>query len=44
MKINGARDPDRTRRRILEAATDDFARHGLGGARVDRIAARWRKR
>ena len=41
-KISGARDPDRTRRRILEAATDEFARHGLGGARVDRIAARSR--
>ncbi len=36
------RDPDRTRRRILEAATEEFARHGLGGARVDRIAARSR--
>lgn len=33
------RDPQRTRRRILEAATAEFARHGLGGARVDRIAA-----
>jgi len=42
MKSNGARDPDRTRRRILEAATQEFARHGLGGARVDRIAARSR--
>ncbi|OGA13534.1 MAG: TetR family transcriptional regulator [Betaproteobacteria bacterium RIFCSPHIGHO2_12_FULL_69_13] len=38
MKNN--RDPDRTRSRILAAATQDFARHGLGGARVDRIAAR----
>jgi AcrR family transcriptional regulator len=36
MKIN--RDPDRTRQKILEAATAEFARHGLGGARVDRIA------
>jgi AcrR family transcriptional regulator len=42
MKSNGARDPDRTRRRILEAATAEFARYGLGGARVDRIAARSR--
>lgn len=33
------RDPDRTRARILAAATDEFARFGLGGARVDRIAA-----
>src|SRR3954470_24473676 len=40
MKSNGSRDPDRTRRRILDAATDEFARFGLGGARVDRIAAR----
>lgn len=28
-----------TRERILEAATAEFAAHGLGGARVDRIAA-----
>jgi AcrR family transcriptional regulator len=33
------RDPKRTRARILEAATREFARYGLGGARVDRIAA-----
>lgn len=32
------RDPEGTRRRILEAATEEFARGGLGGARVDRIA------
>jgi AcrR family transcriptional regulator len=31
-----------TRGKILEAATAEFARHGLGGARVDRIAARAR--
>jgi AcrR family transcriptional regulator len=38
---NGAsRDPERTRQRILDAATVEFARYGLGGARVDRIAAR----
>ncbi|MBV8030438.1 MAG: TetR family transcriptional regulator [Betaproteobacteria bacterium] len=42
MKINGSRDPERTRRRILDAATGEFARYGLGGARVDRIAARSR--
>jgi AcrR family transcriptional regulator len=29
-----------TRQKILEAATHEFARHGLGGARVDRIATR----
>jgi AcrR family transcriptional regulator len=27
-----------TRRRILDAARDEFAQHGLAGARVDRIA------
>ncbi|HYH38226.1 MAG TPA: TetR/AcrR family transcriptional regulator [Azospirillum sp.] len=32
------RDPEGTRARILIAARDEFARHGLGGARVDRIA------
>ena len=34
------RDPERNQGRILQAATDEFARFGLGGARVDRIAAR----
>jgi AcrR family transcriptional regulator len=34
------RDPERNRGRILGAALDEFARFGLGGARVDRIAAR----
>ncbi|TAK44560.1 MAG: TetR family transcriptional regulator [Betaproteobacteria bacterium] len=33
------RDPERNQERILRAATEEFARHGLGGARVDRIAA-----
>src|SRR5260370_16456918 len=33
------RDPTRTRGAILEAATVEFARYGLGGARVNRIAA-----
>ena len=37
---SASRDPERTRQRILAAATDEFARHGLGGARVDRIAQR----
>ena len=32
------RDPEQTRQRILEAAKGEFARVGLGGARVDRIA------
>jgi AcrR family transcriptional regulator len=35
-----SRDPERTKARILAAATAEFARYGLGGARVDRIAAR----
>jgi len=33
------RDPGANRARILDAATAEFARCGLGGARVDRIAA-----
>ena len=40
MKRIGGRDAEATRGRILAAATAEFARHGLGGARVDRIAAR----
>ncbi|NOG68785.1 TetR/AcrR family transcriptional regulator [Roseicella sp. DB1501] len=34
------RDPDQTRRSILEAALSEFAEKGLSGARVDEIAAR----
>jgi AcrR family transcriptional regulator len=34
------RDAGRTQAAILAAATQEFARHGLGGARVDRIALR----
>ena len=34
------RDSERTQAAILAAATQEFARHGPGGARVDRIAAR----
>ena len=34
------RDPEKNRGRILAAALEEFARYGLGGARVDRIAAR----
>lgn len=33
------RDPEATRLRILAAAEKEFAKHGLGGARVDAIAA-----
>jgi AcrR family transcriptional regulator len=40
MKRPAGRDPDATRGRILAAATAEFARYGLGGARVDRIADR----
>jgi len=34
-----ARDSEETRRRIFDAATAEFATHGIAGARVDRIAA-----
>jgi AcrR family transcriptional regulator len=34
------RDPEGMRLRILEAAKEEFAAHGLAGARVDRIAAK----
>ncbi|HZN85909.1 MAG TPA: TetR family transcriptional regulator [Burkholderiales bacterium] len=40
MARNGRRDPARNQDRILKAAMAEFARYGLGGARVDRIAAR----
>ncbi|MCL2551689.1 MAG: TetR family transcriptional regulator [Actinomycetia bacterium] len=33
------RDAEATRRRLLRAATDEFAAYGIAGARVDRIAA-----
>ncbi|SMH62646.1 TetR family transcriptional regulator [Azospirillum agricola] len=36
--VKVTRDPEGTRARILAAATEEFARYGLGGARVDRIA------
>jgi len=38
-RVRALRDADRTRAAILAAATREFARCGLGGARVDRIAA-----
>ncbi len=34
------RDADRTQQAILQAAVDEFAHAGLGGARIDRIAER----
>ena len=33
------RDAQATRKRILEAATAEFSRYGIAGARIDRIAA-----
>ena len=38
--VTRTRDPDATRSRILAAAKSEFARKGLGGARVDDIAAK----
>lgn len=35
-----SRDADRSQQAILLAARDEFALHGLGGARMDRIAKR----
>ena len=35
-----SRDADRSQRDILQAALGEFAAHGLGGARMDRIAER----
>ena len=40
MKKANGRAPERTKQRILASATAEFARYGLGGARVDRIAKR----
>lgn len=34
------RDPDRTRKLILDAATAEFAAHGFAGARISAIATR----
>ncbi|MFN0313963.1 MAG: TetR family transcriptional regulator [Burkholderiales bacterium] len=36
------RDPEGMRRKIIEAATGEFARHGYGSARIERISARAR--
>ncbi|MFG2606839.1 TetR family transcriptional regulator [Streptomyces sp. NPDC048514] len=33
------RDPEATKARIFDAAVTEFARHGIAGARIDRIAA-----
>jgi len=40
IELPRARDADRSQQTILDAARDEFAEHGLGGARVDRIAER----
>lgn len=40
MATRTRRDPAKNQERILRAATAEFARSGLGGARVDRIAER----
>src|SRR5437588_1453371 len=34
------RNPERSRARIIEAATEEFAAHGYAGARVEAIAHR----
>lgn len=39
-RIPGSRDPGRTSAAILAAAVEEFAERGLGGARIDAIAAR----
>src|SRR5690554_6779832 len=39
-RSQGRRAPERTREQILQAAIREFADKGLGGARVDAIAAR----
>jgi AcrR family transcriptional regulator len=36
------RDAEATKRRLLDAATEEFARYGIAGGRVDRIAAQAR--
>ncbi|OWJ68853.1 TetR family transcriptional regulator [Inquilinus limosus] len=41
-KTSRKNDPERTREDILEVATEEFAAHGLSGARVDAIAERTR--
>jgi AcrR family transcriptional regulator len=39
-RLSAPRDPERTRAAILAAATAEFSRKGLDGARVDQIARR----
>ena len=40
IRVPRPRDPERTRRAILDAATAEFVQHGFGGASVNEIAAR----
>jgi AcrR family transcriptional regulator len=40
MRLPGQRDPERTRRSILEAATNEFVAKGFAGASVNEIADR----
>lgn len=40
IRVPGQRDPDRTKRAILEAATNEFVCKGFAGASVNEIAAR----
>jgi AcrR family transcriptional regulator len=39
-QVRRKRDPEGMQRKILEAATDEFANHGYGGARIERISRR----
>ena len=39
-KKTNTRDPERTRKTLLEAAVREFAEKGYGGARIDKIAER----
>lgn len=36
---DGVRDGERSRQRLIDAATTEFAAYGIAGARVDRVAA-----
>ncbi len=38
--VRRKRDPEGMQRKILDAATDEFANHGYGGARIERISRR----